>query len=94
MSHGEEVAFHLENLADDEVQYNGGEHHVDDEPENLQRTSDMVDVELGGHHHAEDQDEEHAELKRFGQGTHFRAEGGDDGEGGNGQNDNELLEGD
>ena len=92
VAHGEKVALHLEDLADDEVQHNGSEHHEDDEPEDLQRALDGVDIELGGHHHAEDQDEEHAELKCFGQGTHLRTEGSDDGEGGNSQNHNQFVE--
>ena len=51
-----------------------------------------MDVVLGGHHNTEYQDEEHTQLEGFGQVAHLRAEGGDDGEGGDGQDDDEFVE--
>lgn len=93
MANREQVATDLAGTTEQQVQYDGDNHDEEDEPHDGQRRAvDARNVELGSHHDAEYQDEEHAQLEGLGDGAHLFAEGGDDGQGGDGEDDNELVD--
>ena len=89
----EEVAADLEDAAEEQVQQGGHYHDEQQEAADGQRSAvEGLDVELGGHYNAENEDKEHAQLEGFGNLADFFGEGGDDGECGDGEDDDQLVE--